>query len=69
MKVETHMSLWHCGAGPYVTHLSLKHFFDDSSMDFHTFSGWMVVVTNLLNATAAAIILMFVVRLLCTAVL
>ena len=48
-----------------MTHLSLQHFFDDSSMDFHTFSGWMVVVTNLLNAVAAAIILMFVVRLLC----
>ena len=48
-------------AGPYVSQLSVQHFFDDSSMDFHSFTGWMVVMTNVVNAIAAAVVLMFVV--------
>ena len=49
-------------AGPYVSHLSVQHFFDDTAMEFHSFTGWMVVVTNLVNSIAAAVVLMFVVR-------
>lgn len=49
-------------AGPYVTHLSFQHVFDDASMDLHSFTGWMVVLTNVMNSLAAALSLMFVVR-------
>ncbi len=49
-------------AGPYVTHLSFQHVFDDASMDLHSFTGWMVVLTNVINSLAAALSLMFVVR-------
>ncbi|KAK9903248.1 hypothetical protein WJX75_000688 [Coccomyxa subellipsoidea] len=48
--------------GPYVTHLSFQHVFDDASMDLHSFTGWMVVLTNVINSLAAALSLMFVVE-------
>lgn len=56
---------WLVVAGPYVTHLSFQHVFDDASMDLHSFTGWMVVLTNVINSLAAALSLMFVVSKLC----
>jgi hypothetical protein len=53
----------HVLAGPYVNHLSLSHFFVASSINLHSFSGWMITVTNLLNSLSVALSLMFVVRL------
>ena len=50
-------------AGPYVTHLSFQHVFDDASMELHSFTGWMVILTNVINSLAAALSLMFVVSL------
>ena len=49
-------------AGPYVNHLALSHFFVASSINLHSFSGWMITVTNLLNSLSVALSLMFVVR-------
>lgn len=42
-------------------HLTLQHFFDASSVNFHAFGGWMVSLSNIINAFAASLYLMFVV--------
>ena len=44
--------------------LSLQHFFDASWVNFTAFGGWMVSLSNVINALAASLYLMFVVSLL-----
>lgn len=50
-------------AGPYAMRVTLQHFFDSSWVNFRSFGGWMVSLSNVINALAAALYLMFVVRL------
>lgn len=48
--------------GPYAMRVTLQHFFDSSWVNFRSFGGWMVSLSNVINALAAALYLMFVVE-------
>lgn len=48
--------------GPYVPRLSLHHVLDWRLISFRSFTGWMVVVANLVNALAASVYLMVIVE-------
>lgn len=42
-------------------HLTLEHFFDSTWVNFNAFGGWMVSLSNVINALASALYLMYVV--------
>ncbi|KAK9796705.1 hypothetical protein WJX73_006494 [Symbiochloris irregularis] len=48
--------------GPYAMHLTLEHFFDSQLVNFNAFGGWMVSLSNVINALASALYLMYVVQ-------
>eukprot|EP00884_Botryococcus_braunii_P022006 jgi/Botrbrau1/848/Bobra.0352s0042.1 len=49
-------------AGSYMLHLTVSHFFDDKWVHVGSWSGWMVIVSNIANALAASIYFPFVVE-------
>lgn len=50
------------GAGSYMLHLTVSHFFDDKWVHVGSWAGWMVIISNIVNALAASIYFPFVVR-------
>lgn len=52
------------GPGSYMLHLTVSHFFDDKWVHVGSWAGWMVIISNIVNALAASIYFPFVVRVL-----